>query len=120
MKALLCKSPGVLEIVERPTPSPHQGEVLVRIARAGVCGTDLHIYEGSQPYFEYPRIIGHELAGHVESTAPGGAFAPGRQVTVIPYLACGQCVACRRGKTNCCQKLSVLGVHADGGMADHV
>ncbi len=120
MKALLCKSPGALEIIERPHPVAKAGEVLVRIARAGVCGTDLHIFDGSQPYFEYPRIIGHELAGNVETAPLGSAFKPGQQVAIIPYIACGQCVACRRGKTNCCQKLSVLGVHADGGMADYL
>jgi 2-desacetyl-2-hydroxyethyl bacteriochlorophyllide A dehydrogenase len=120
MKALLCKSPGALEIVERPKPLAKAGEVLVRIARAGVCGTDLHIFDGSQPYFEYPRIIGHELSGHVELAAAGSAFRAGQQVAVIPYVACGHCIACRRGKTNCCQRLSVLGVHADGGMADYI
>jgi 2-desacetyl-2-hydroxyethyl bacteriochlorophyllide A dehydrogenase len=120
MRALLCKSPGALEIIERPKPSAQAGQVLVRIRRAGVCGTDLHIFDGSQPYFEYPRIIGHELAGHVETSGPGSAFSAGQQVAIIPYLSCGQCVACRRGKTNCCQRLSVLGVHADGGMAEHV
>jgi 2-desacetyl-2-hydroxyethyl bacteriochlorophyllide A dehydrogenase len=120
MKALLCRHPGELEIVERPRPVAKAGEVLVQIARAGVCGTDLHIFDGSQPYFEYPRVIGHELAGNVAEAAPGSAFRRGQQVTIVPYLACGQCVACQRGKTNCCQKLSVLGVHADGGMAEYL
>ena len=120
MKALLCKSPGALEIIERTHPVAKAGEVLVRIARAGVCGTDLLIFDGTQPFFEYPRVIGHELAGNVEGAAPGSAFKPGQQVAIIPYIACGQCVACRRGKTNCCQKLSVLGVHTDGGMADYL
>ena len=120
MRALLCKSPRMLEIVDRRRPEPHNGEALVRIERAGVCGTDLHIYDGSQPYFEYPRIIGHELAGHIELATPGGALKAGQQVAVIPYLACGNCVACRRGKTNCCQTLRVLGVHTDGGMAEYI
>lgn len=120
MRALLCKSRHVLEIIERPRPQPRHGEALVRIARAGVCGTDLHIFDGSQPYFEYPRVIGHELAGHIELAAAGGALKAGQQVAVIPYLACGHCVACRRGKTNCCQTLRVLGVHTDGGMAEYI
>jgi 2-desacetyl-2-hydroxyethyl bacteriochlorophyllide A dehydrogenase len=90
----------------------------VRLRRAGVCGTDLHIFEGTQPYFTYPRVIGHELSGEVESVGAGGRFQVGQRVTIIPYLSCGTCVACRRGKTNCCQKLNVLGVHSDGGMAD--
>jgi len=85
-----------------------------------VCGTDLHIYEGSHPFLAYPRIIGHELSGEVVETGPGCSVALGQQVYVIPYLSCGACVACRRGKTNCCQRIAVLGVHIDGGMADYV
>ena len=88
--------------------------------RAGVCGTDLHIYDGSQPYFEYPRVIGHELAGEIDEVGPSSVLRPGQRVAIIPYLSCGTCVACRRGKTNCCQRLGVLGVHLDGGMADYV
>ena len=107
-------------VIERSRPSPGPGEVLVRIRRAGVCGTDLHIYEGSHPFLEYPRVIGHELSGEVAETGPGCAIAVGQTVFVIPYLSCGACVACRRGKTNCCQRIAVLGVHIDGGMADYV
>ncbi len=120
MRALLCVEPGKLAVVERSRPSPGPGEVLVRIRRAGVCGTDLHIYEGTHPFLEYPRVIGHELSGEVEETGPGCAIAVGQRVFVIPYLSCGVCVACRRGKTNCCQRIAVLGVHIDGGMADYV
>jgi 2-desacetyl-2-hydroxyethyl bacteriochlorophyllide A dehydrogenase len=120
LRALLCVKPGALAVVERPRPSPGLGEVLVRVRRAGVCGTDLHIYEGSHPFLEYPRVIGHELSGEVTETGPGCAIAVGQKVFVIPYLSCGSCVACRRGKTNCCQRIAVLGVHVDGGMADFV
>jgi 2-desacetyl-2-hydroxyethyl bacteriochlorophyllide A dehydrogenase len=120
MKALLCRNPGALELVERPKPTVKPGEALVRLRRAGVCGTDLHIYDGTQPYFEYPRIIGHELAGEIAEVGPGSLFRPGQQVAIIPYLSCGACVACRRGKTNCCQRLNVIGVHSDGGMAEYV
>jgi 2-desacetyl-2-hydroxyethyl bacteriochlorophyllide A dehydrogenase len=120
MRALLCVKPGELEIVERPKPAIKGGEVRIRLRRAGVCGTDLHIYEGTQPYFEYPRVIGHELAGEIDEVGAGSRFAPGQPVAIIPYLACGECAACWRGKTNCCQRLAVLGVHIDGGMADYV
>ncbi|HZZ25607.1 MAG TPA: zinc-binding alcohol dehydrogenase family protein [Roseiarcus sp.] len=120
MRALLCVKPRELAVIERPRPSPGPGEVLVRIRRAGVCGTDLHIYEGTHPFLEYPRVIGHELSGEVEETGPGCAIAVGQKVFIIPYLSCGACVACRRGKTNCCQRIAVLGVHIDGGMADYV
>jgi 2-desacetyl-2-hydroxyethyl bacteriochlorophyllide A dehydrogenase len=120
VRALLCSRPGELEIVERPKPSVRPGEARVRLRRAGVCGTDLHIFEGTQPYFEYPRIIGHELAGEIDDVGPCSSFKPGETVAIIPYLSCGACVACRRGKTNCCQRLGVLGVHLDGGMADYL
>jgi 2-desacetyl-2-hydroxyethyl bacteriochlorophyllide A dehydrogenase len=120
LRALLCVEPGRLEVVERPKPAPGPGEALVRISRAGVCGTDLHIFEGSHPFLQYPRVIGHELSGIVEALGPGATMPVGSPVYVIPYLSCGQCVACLRGKTNCCQRIAVLGVHVDGGMADYI
>jgi 2-desacetyl-2-hydroxyethyl bacteriochlorophyllide A dehydrogenase len=120
LRALQCLEPGKLSVIEGLRPSPGPGEVLVKVRRAGVCGTDLHIFEGSHPFLEYPRVIGHELSGEVVETGPGSRIAVGQQVYVIPYLSCGVCVACRRGKTNCCQKIGVLGVHIDGGMADYV
>ena len=118
MRALLCPRPRELTLVERPKPEVAPRSALVRLRRAGVCGTDLHIFEGTQPYFAYPRVIGHELSGEVEAVGEGGRFELGQRVAIIPYLHCGRCVACRRGKTNCCQRLNVLGVHSDGGMAD--
>ena len=120
MRALLCDEPGRLTLVERPEPQPAEGEVLVRIRRAGVCGTDLHIYQGKHPFLEYPRVMGHELAGEVVTAPAGSSLRPGQTVCVIPYLPCGRCVACRRGKTNCCQNLRVLGVHMDGGFCDYL
>jgi 2-desacetyl-2-hydroxyethyl bacteriochlorophyllide A dehydrogenase len=120
MRTLVCDRPGDIAIAERPRPSPGPGEVLVRILRAGVCGTDLHIFQGAHPFLEYPRVIGHELSGVVAEIGPACAIGIGQQVYVIPYIACGACVACRRGKTNCCQRIGVLGVHIDGGMADYI
>jgi 2-desacetyl-2-hydroxyethyl bacteriochlorophyllide A dehydrogenase len=118
MRALLCPRPRELTLIERPKPEVAPQSALVRLRRAGVCGTDLHIFEGTQPYFVYPRVIGHELSGEVEAVGEGGRFEVGQRVAIIPYLHCGVCVACRRGKTNCCAKLNVFGVHRDGGMAD--
>ncbi len=120
MRALLCIEPGRLAVVERARPQPGPGETLVRVRRAGVCGTDFHIYEGSHPFLNYPRVIGHELSGEVAETGPGCRLEVGQPVYVVPYLSCGTCVACRRGKTNCCQRIAVLGVHIDGGMAEYV
>lgn len=120
MRAVICDRPGSLSLIERPDPRPKPDEVLVRIRRMGVCGTDFHIYGGDQPYFEYPRIIGHELSGEVAASPSGSPLAVGEAVYIVPYLSCGTCRACRRGRTNCCRRLSVLGVHQDGGMAEYL
>jgi 2-desacetyl-2-hydroxyethyl bacteriochlorophyllide A dehydrogenase len=120
MKALSCDQPGKLSIVQRPEPEPAQGEVLVRIRRVGICGTDYHIFHGNQPYLSYPRVIGHELGAEVVAAPPGSALQTGQIVAIAPYLYCGQCRACRIGKTNCCQKLEVLGVHRDGGACEYL
>lgn len=120
MKVLVCEEPGRLTLGERPMPGINAGEVLVRIRRVGVCGTDFHICQGKHPYLEYPRVMGHELSGEIAETSPGSksGFKVGQQVAIIPYVACGQCVACRRGKPNCCMAIQVLGVHRDGGLCE--
>ena len=120
MLTIVCEEPRRLVAVERPLPARGADEVLVRIRRIGVCGTDLHIFTGHQPYLSYPRVMGHELAGEIVETPEGSALEIGSVVSVIPYLSCGTCRACRSGKTNCCRRLEVLGVHRDGGMADYL
>ncbi len=85
--------------------------------RVGICGTDYHIYEGKHPFLEYPRVMGHELAVEVVEAPVGFGLSVGEVAVVNPYLSCGACIACRRGKPNCCVRISVLGVHRDGGMA---
>ena len=118
MKALICDEPGRLSVISRPEPVAAPGEVLVRIRRVGICGTDYHIFQGNQPFLEYPRVMGHELSGTVESAPEGGGLTAGQGVYVVPYLSCGACLACRRGLTNACQTIAVLGVHRDGGMTE--
>lgn len=120
MDVVVCQAPGDLRVAVRPNPVRAPGEVLVRIRRVGVCGTDYHIFRGKQPYLEYPRVMGHELAGEVEEGDEAGEFVAGQQVCLIPYLSCGHCGACRAGKTNCCVRIQVLGVHRDGGLAEYV
>ncbi len=120
MRAVLCRNPGELEIVERPMPERKAGEALVRIRRVGVCGTDMHIYQGDQPYFAYPRVMGHELSGDIAEAEKGSGLKSGDAVYIVPYLHCGDCIACRSGKTNCCTSLKVLGVHVDGGMCEYL
>jgi 2-desacetyl-2-hydroxyethyl bacteriochlorophyllide A dehydrogenase len=105
---------------EVPVPVPGPGEVLLRVRRIGLCGTDMHIFRGTQPFLQYPRVMGHELSGEIVTAPEGSGLAPGDQVYVMPYLSCGECVACRKGKTNCCTRIQVLGVHRDGGMAEYL
>lgn len=120
MRAVQLLEPGQFAPLDLPAASaPGSGEALVRTLRIGVCGTDLHAYRGRQPFFDYPRILGHELA--VEVLALGADVSGvnvGDRCSVEPYLNCGVCIACRRGKPNCCATLQTLGVHTDGGMRD--
>ncbi|WP_018151019.1 zinc-binding alcohol dehydrogenase family protein [Leeia oryzae] len=120
MKAIVCDHPGQLRVVELPIPENKPGNVLLRIRRVGVCGTDMHIYKGTQPFLSYPRVMGHELAGEVVEAPADSGLVPGDAVFVMPYLSCGKCIACRKGKTNCCSNIQVLGVHCDGGMAEYL
>jgi 2-desacetyl-2-hydroxyethyl bacteriochlorophyllide A dehydrogenase len=119
METLVCVSPGHFEYKASNLPELQAGEALVKIRRIGICGTDLHAFEGTQPYFEYPRILGHELAVEfVEGDAT--QFSPGEKLTVLPYFNCNACYACRSMKPNCCEHLRVCGVHQDGGMVEYM
>ncbi len=118
MNALICNEPGKITVTDIEKPLAPEGYTLLRIKHVGVCGTDLHAYEGTQPFFSYPRILGHELSGIIESTSAVG-FTAGDTVTVIPYFNCGTCIACRNGKPNCCIAIEVCGVHIDGGMREY-
>jgi 2-desacetyl-2-hydroxyethyl bacteriochlorophyllide A dehydrogenase len=118
MNTLVCTEPGHFAYETRPAPEPTPGRALLKIKRIGICGTDLHAFEGTQPFFNYPRVLGHELAGELVDTGGAAGFAVGEAVTFIPYFNCGHCVACRAGKPNCCVQMQVCGVHVDGGMAE--
>lgn len=120
MDVLVCKTPGELEYQKRDRPELHKDHAIIKIDRIGVCGTDLHAFEGTQPYFTYPRILGHELAGELVSFDNAPGFHKGETVTFIPYFHCGTCIACRSGKPNCCVAVRVCGVHADGGMVEYL
>jgi 2-desacetyl-2-hydroxyethyl bacteriochlorophyllide A dehydrogenase len=119
MKALVCTTPHQFDYTVAPMPVAGDGETLLKIERIGICGTDLHAYEGTQPYFNYPRILGHELAATIVNTNANG-FNIGDAVTIIPYMHCGQCIACKSNKHNCCVNMQVFGVHIDGGMREFV
>jgi 2-desacetyl-2-hydroxyethyl bacteriochlorophyllide A dehydrogenase len=119
MKALVCTTPCHFDYINTEMPAPAKGETLLKIERIGICGTDLHAFEGTQPYFNYPRILGHELAATIVETKAVG-FTAGDKVTIIPYMHCGNCIACNCGKNNCCVNMRVFGVHIDGGMREFV
>lgn len=118
MNAIILNEPGKLIHHQAPeSPAPGAGEVLVRVHRIGLCGTDYHAFHGRQPFFNYPRILGHELGVEVLAVGDGVTnVIVGERCSVEPYLHCGKCAACRKGMSNCCANIAVLGVHADGGM----
>ena len=119
MEILVCNTPGEFSYQQVEKPIAQEGYTIIKIKRIGICGTDLHAFEGTQPFFNYPRILGHELAGEIVET-DNDEFSVGESVTFIPYFNCGKCVACRNGKPNCCTTLKVSGVHIDGGMSEYL
>ena len=121
MKAVVCHAPGQLDMVDRARPGAlRAGEMRLAVSHIGICGTDYHIFEGKHPFLEYPRVMGHEISAHVREAAVGSGFSQGDLVIVNPYLACGKCIACRRGKPNCCMAIRVLGVHTDGAFCEEI
>lgn len=120
MKAIQIAEPGRLERIEREDPGPPgPGEVLVRSHSMGICGTDVSSYLGKFPFFDYPRIPGHELGVEVVEVGPEvEGIEVGDRCSVEPYMNCGNCYACRKGATNCCENLDVIGVMSDGGLCD--
>jgi 2-desacetyl-2-hydroxyethyl bacteriochlorophyllide A dehydrogenase len=121
MFQISLERPGQFRASDGPTPRQAPGDARVRVHNIGVCGTDLHAFAGRQPFFTYPRILGHELGVEVidPGSDPHGANA-GDRCAVEPYLNCGTCRACLAGRPNCCATLQVLGVHIDGGMRPEI
>lgn len=120
MRAIRLEQPKQFQRVEIDEPgNPGEGEVLVRTHRMGICGSDVSGYLGKMPFFKYPRIPGHELGVEVLEVGAGiHNVRPGDRCSVEPYMNCGLCYACRRGRGNCCQKLDVIGVMVDGGLRE--
>jgi len=120
MKQICLEEIGKFTASEVDVPTPGPGEALVRSGAIGMCGTDYHAYDGNQNFFTFPRVLGHELGVTIESFGDSEVegFAVGDKCAVVPYWECGNCVACKWDKPNCCREISVIGVHADGGMRD--
>ena len=121
MKAVICNEPGQLALVDVPAPDGvPAGWARLAVSHVGICGTDYHIYEGKHPFLQYPRIMGHEISARIAEAGEGVSLPVGSLVIVNPYLACGNCVACRKEKPNCCTNIRVLGVHTDGAQCEEI
>jgi 2-desacetyl-2-hydroxyethyl bacteriochlorophyllide A dehydrogenase len=120
MNTLVCTTPGSFEYKFSEKPELLKNTAIIKIKRIGICGTDLHAFGGTQPYFTYPRVLGHELSGELVEVDNAPGFSVGEAVTFIPYFNCGTCIACRSGKPNCCVNIQVCGVHIDGGMVEYL
>lgn len=120
MRTLVCTQPGQFNYGQKEMPQLQKAHAIIKIKRIGICGTDLHAFEGTQPFFEYPRILGHELAGQLIEFDDAPGFEKGETVSFIPYFNCGKCIACKSGLPNCCAAIKVCGVHIDGGFAEYL
>ena len=121
MRAIQVVEKGDVRIIETDIPQDlKDDEVLVRTKAAGICGSDMHIYHGTNPFVKYPRIIGHEAVGEVAKIGKGvNTLKIGDRVVLEPIESCGTCYACRIDRPNICEKLLVRGVMKDGGFQEY-
>lgn len=121
MRAAVFDAPFSVQVRQQSVQQPKPGEALIRVGATGVCAGDLYIYLGKNPYASYPRVGGHEIAGTVVGLGPDtNGPAIGSGVVVEPFIGCGTCYPCRIGKPNCCANLRIVGIHCDGGFAEHL
>lgn len=119
MKAIVIHAPDDISVREVPDPERRENEVLIQVRGMGICGSDIGAYRGTNPLVTYPRIIGHEIAGEVLEAPRGETeLTAGDRVVIEPYVYCGKCYPCLNGRTNCCENLTVRGVHIEGGMSE--
>jgi threonine dehydrogenase-like Zn-dependent dehydrogenase len=121
MQALVLRQPGDAAVETVGETSPKAGEVLLKVRRVGLCGSDLNSYRGKNPMVSFPRILGHEVAATVLYDTPGRPdLAAGTDVTLSPYTSCGKCASCRRDRPNACQFNQTLGVQRDGALTEYI
>ena len=122
MKAIRIPEAHIIEVLDIPVPElEKENEVKVKIKRVGICGSDMHIYHGTNPLATYPRIVGHEVTGEIVEVGSGvSKVSIGDHVVIEPITYCGECYACKNGRPNVCKEVSVFGVHEDGGMREFV
>ncbi|MDU4094341.1 MAG: Zn-dependent oxidoreductase, partial [Pantoea sp.] len=120
MKSVVIEQPGELQLQQRALPEPAAGEVRVKVRYASICGSDVHIWHGHNPFARYPRVIGHEFFGVIDAVGAGvDAARIGERVAVDPVVSCGDCYPCSVGRPNVCRELQVIGVHRDGGFSEY-
>lgn len=113
-------APGVIEFRETPRPIAAEGQVLVRIMRIGICGSDIHVYHGKHPFTRYPVTQGHEVSGRIEAVGSGvEGLSVGQKVTIEPQVCCGHCYPCTHGKYNLCEELKVMGFQTTGTASEY-
>ncbi len=118
MEALVTNNPRHMTLTQVPAPDePGEGQVLLEVDAAGICGSDYSLYLGKHPLSNFPMIQGHEFCGTVRKLGPGssGRVKVGQRVAVEPLIGCGECYPCSIGRYNCCTHLKLLGVHKPGG-----
>jgi 2-desacetyl-2-hydroxyethyl bacteriochlorophyllide A dehydrogenase len=121
MQALVLKNPGDAAIQNVREPSPSEGEILLKVKRVGLCGSDLNSYRGKNPLVQYPRILGHEVAATIVHDTPGRPdLTAGTDVTLSPYTSCGMCASCKRCRPNACHSNQTLGVQRDGALTEYI
>ena len=121
MKAAVLENWFDLQLKDIPIPVPGKDEALIKVIRAGVCGSDITVYKGKHMTATVPTVLSHEILGRIESLPEGydGPFAVGQRVLMNPIISCGKCAACRRGLPHVCENLKLLGIHVDGGFAEY-
>lgn len=121
MRAAVLVEPGRFEIEDRPRPAPGRDEALIRIARTGICGTDMHIFHGHYAADKLPMIPGHEFTGHVAALGEGvSGLAEGQPVVVDMNIGCGRCYWCRRNEILNCPEMQQMGITMDGAFAEYI
>ncbi|HVI42055.1 MAG TPA: alcohol dehydrogenase catalytic domain-containing protein, partial [Anaerovoracaceae bacterium] len=119
MKAIVFHAPKVVSIEDVPIPEIKDDEALIKVLQVGICGGDIHFYDGSHSYANYPQIYGHELVGRIEKLPENAdGFKIGDLVVAEILIPCGTCYPCRHGKPNCCANLKVIGAHTQGAFAE--
>ncbi len=120
MNAIYLEAPGKIAVAAVAQPERKEQNVLIKVRSFGICGSDIGAYLGTNPLVSYPRIIGHEVAGEVlEVPEDETELKIGDRVVLEPYVYCGNCYPCKNGHTNCCENLTVLGVHINGAMSEY-